>query len=122
MNRVFAARNPFEAHLVQGLLEAKGIEAEVRGEDLFSVRGEVPFEESLASVWVVADHQEEEAEALVAAYIRGESPDVLGALAWRCPSCNEQHEPQFTVCWKCGAERPDAPQEDRAPEPIDEST
>ena len=25
---------------------------------------------------------------------------------WLCPGCGEEHESQFTVCWKCGRERP----------------
>ncbi len=26
---------------------------------------------------------------------------------WHCPRCGEALEPQFEVCWRCGAERPE---------------
>ncbi|MBI5094143.1 MAG: DUF2007 domain-containing protein [Candidatus Hydrogenedentes bacterium] len=110
MKKVFAAQHPFEAHLVRGLLEGQGIEAEVRGEDLFSVRGEVPItQDTLPSVWVLADSQVEQAMDLVTAYLSKEAPADTEATEWRCPDCGEQIEPQFTVCWKCGTERPEDP-------------
>ena len=50
--KVFVARNPTEAHLVRGMLEAAGIEAEVRGESLWGTRGETPLDDdTLPSVW-----------------------------------------------------------------------
>jgi len=107
MNKVFAAQHPLEAHFIEGLLEAQGIEAEVHGEDLYCARGDVPLTpETLPSVWVLADSQVEEAMDLITAYNRREGPADTGATAWRCPHCGEQIEPQFTACWKCGADRP----------------
>lgn len=107
MKRVYVARHPLEAHLVKGLLDAEGIEAFVRGEDLFGARGEVPVtSETCPSVWIVDDDLFEKAEEFVLAYSRGQVPARAKSRSWRCPRCDELLEPQFTECWQCGATRP----------------
>jgi hypothetical protein len=68
MKQVFVARNPTEAHLVRGLLESRGIRAEVRGEALWGTRGETPLTaETLPTVWV-DDLQAPEATRIVKEY------------------------------------------------------
>ena len=57
MKQVFVARDPTEAHLVKGLLESRGVRAEVRGEALWGTRGETPLTaETLPTVWVDDAH------------------------------------------------------------------
>jgi hypothetical protein len=69
MKQVFVARNPTEAHLVKGMLEANGIRAEVRGEDLWGTRGETPLTpDTQPTVWVLDDRQAPEAARVVAEY------------------------------------------------------
>jgi hypothetical protein len=69
MKQVFVARNPVEAHLVKGMLEARGIRAEVRGEALWGTRGETPLAtDTLPSVWVFDDLQVPEATRVLAEY------------------------------------------------------
>jgi hypothetical protein len=69
MKQVFVARNPAEAHLVKGLLESRGIRAEVQGEALFGTRGETPLTpDTLPSVWILDDHQAAEAAGIVEEY------------------------------------------------------
>ena len=69
VTQVFVAQHPTEAHLVQGLLEANGIVAEVHGESLFSARGEAPATpDTLPSVWVLDDDQAERARVVLAEY------------------------------------------------------
>ena len=68
MKQVFVARNPPEAHLVKGLLESRGIRAEVRGEALWGTRGEVPLTpDTLPTVWV-DDPRAPEAARIVEEY------------------------------------------------------
>jgi hypothetical protein len=105
VKQVFVAQHPTEAHLVQGVLEANGIAAEVHGESLFGARGEAPVtSDTLPSVWVLDDSQASSARAVLAAYESREDPGA--GVSWGCPGCGEQIEPQFTGCWRCGADRP----------------
>ena len=109
MKQVFVAQHPTEAHLVRGLLEANGIQAEVQGESLFSVRGEAPATpDTLPSVWVSDDGEATRALAVLADYGRQEGTAPNQGMAWTCPACGERIEPQFTECWHCGAGRPGA--------------
>jgi hypothetical protein len=69
MKQVFVARNPAEAHLVKGLLESRGIQAEVRGEALWGTRGEAPLTpDTQPTVWVLDDLQVPEAARIVKEY------------------------------------------------------
>ncbi len=105
MIQVFIAQHPFEAHFVKGLLEANGIEAEVRGEALFGALGELPITlDSLPSVWIVDDGQQRKALAVIATF-EGGDPSA-GSEPWTCSGCGERLDAQFTACWRCGADRP----------------
>ena len=107
MLKVFVARNPVEAHLAIGLLEAEGIAAEIRGEALFNtLQGGAAMASTLPTVWIVKDGQLQEAQTLLARFSAG-APLPGAALApWLCVDCGELHEPQFTQCWNCGSAKP----------------
>jgi len=69
MKQVFVARDPVEAHLVKGMLEARGIGVEIRGEALWGTRGETPLAaDTLPSVWVLDDLQVPEAVRIIKEY------------------------------------------------------
>lgn len=106
MKKVFVARHPAEAHLVRGMLEANGIAVLVRGEDLFSVRGEVPVTpDTLPTVWVLDEADASRAMSVLAdAAARWTAASLEPA--WTCAACKEQIEALFTECWRCGATRP----------------
>lgn len=106
MKQVYSAEHPTEAHLVKGILEAAGIEALVKGEVLFSARGEVPITpETAPSVWIVEKSRYEQARRIVKKYELAKSGKLAACDTWSCPSCGEVHEGQFTHCWKCGVAR-----------------
>jgi hypothetical protein len=103
VQQVFVAQHPTEAHFIRGLLEAAGIHALVRGESLFSVRGETPATvDTLPSVWVGDDEADRAREVIDQR--RGAATDDADG-PWTCPQCGEQVEAQFTECWRCGASR-----------------
>lgn len=103
MKKVYAARNPADAHLLKGLLEGEGVQAEVLGEFLYGVRGEVPVtQDTCPSVWV-ADEEYDRAMELVESLHEGDLP--FEAKAWRC-RCGEESDGRFTECWNCGKARP----------------
>jgi hypothetical protein len=107
MQRVYSSPSPAEAHLVQGYLEQAGLKAIVQGGELGGLLGLTATTETYASVWV-PDEELAQAEELVEAFLsddQGENePEAEGAF-WRCASCGEELEPQFTDCWNCGATR-----------------
>ena len=101
MKQVHAARHAIEAHLIHDFLLSHGISAEVRGEFLTSGWGELPVD--VCSVWVTDDAQFEAANDLLVAFLSGNFARKFGGESWRCPSCGERLEGQFTQCWNCGA-------------------
>ena len=106
MKKVYIAKNFADAHLLKGLLEGENIEAEVRGEFLYGVRGEVPITpDTCPSVWVMDDADYDRAMGLVSTFREGPPPNAIEGEAWRC-SCGEENESQFTECWSCGKARP----------------
>ena len=106
MRQIYSAEHPTEAHIVKGILESGGIEAVVRGDILFSARGEIPLTpETAPSVWILEDSRYEEALRVVRRYEQANSGKLSSGEKWLCSSCREKLEGQFTHCWKCGAPR-----------------
>jgi len=98
MKRVFSSYNNVLAHHFRNLLEAEGIETEVRNQMLSSAMGELPPVECQAEVWVI--HDADEARAI--GVLRRPAPTGPD---WACDGCGERSGPQFTQCWKCGVGR-----------------
>ena len=98
MKRVFSSHNAVLVHHSRNLLEAEGIETEVRNQMLSSAMGELPPAECQAEVWVLNDA--DEARAL--GVLRRPAPSGPD---WNCEACGEKSGPQFTQCWKCGTLR-----------------
>jgi hypothetical protein len=99
LKRVFSSFNRVAAHHAKNLLVTEGIDAEVRNEFLSSAMGELPPAECQAEVWVLND--EDAARAF--GVLRRPAPSGPD---WNCSACGEASGPQFTQCWKCGADRP----------------
>jgi hypothetical protein len=102
MRRVFSSFDLVLAHHSRNLLEAAGIETEVRNQMLSSAMGEIPPAECQAEVWVLND----EDEGRAAGVLRGPAPSGPG---WECENCGEALGAQFTQCWRCGTLRTIAP-------------
>jgi hypothetical protein len=105
MKPIYVAANPLDAELVRSFLESRGIAATVRGDALFSLRGQVPMTvETLPTVWT-HDAETDRARTLVEAYQRDDASLRDGARSWRCPRCAEWLQPQFASCWRCNTMR-----------------
>ena len=98
MQRVYSSFNLAAVHHAKNVLQAEGIRAAVRNEHLSSAMGELPPAECQIELWVLRDEDKSRAEALLR-----DGPQKRGA-PWRCAACGETSEPQFTQCWKCGAD------------------
>lgn len=106
MPSVYQGQHLPDVHLVCALLQAEGIAAEVRGQELGTAIGlgsAVPG--ILPEVWVAGPAEAERAKPIVGRYTKGGGDEAAGS-AWECPTCHEVHEPPFHACWKCGAPRP----------------
>lgn len=102
MIRVWRAFNVVEASHLRNALEAAGIPAILRNENLIRVAGEVPFDQTWPEVWILDHAQAAEAGALLQELQRPRY-----APGWVCAQCRESIEGQFTACWNCRTERPD---------------
>lgn len=103
LKRAYIAADPVDAHMVRGMLEALGIAAVVKGDIAWSARGETPpMDDTAPQVWV----DEADMTAAREAIERRERGDAGSGRGWRCASCGERLESQFTQCWNCGAARP----------------
>jgi len=104
MIRLYTAADPLQAHILRGALETAGIAAEVRGDYLFSTRGESPVTPDTApAVWILNEADLEAAREIVAR-MDAKTPDSTGE-TWQC-RCGEAIEAAFDQCWSCGAPRP----------------
>ena len=65
MRLIHVAKNPPEAHLVKSVLEANGIEAVIRNEELFGALGGLPGVPIDPEVWIIDESREAEARRLL---------------------------------------------------------
>jgi hypothetical protein len=86
------------------LLESAGIACRLHNRYLQGAMGDIPADQCGPEIWIEHEHQ-----LATAAIIIDDKPARPAArLAnWRCASCGESLEPQFTVCWQCGSNRLD---------------
>ncbi|MGH8691506.1 MAG: DUF2007 domain-containing protein [Burkholderiales bacterium] len=98
MKRVFSSYNQTAVYHARNLLAGAGLEVLVRNAALSSAMGELPPAECQAELWVLNDSDVSQAEEIL-------SSKPTSGPAWTCAGCGESLGPQFTQCWRCGAER-----------------
>ena len=103
MKKVYTTCSLGEAYCVKALLDAGGVESIVRNESLMQAQATA---DGHPSVWILDHGQLDAAESIVSGYTGGEVSSCDKGSPWRCPGCGEEHGPQFTSCWQCGADRP----------------
>ena len=102
MKCLFETADRTLAQLMRSALEAEGVAVLVQGEHLTSLQGETPAGASAQyRVLLTDDEQWPKAERLVAEWVAARSETHTES--WTCASCGERHEPQFELCWNCGA-------------------
>ena len=97
--KVYSSPNVAMVGHLKNVLEIHGIVCEVRGEYR---DGELP-PESGPELWVRDESQLEQAKQIIAESLESNENE---SWAWKCPSCGEEVEGQFTECWSCGTSRP----------------
>lgn len=101
--KIFIANNPTEAHIVSELLNQHKIHVEVRGEGMFSLRGELPMTEDTAPyIWLFEQDKAIVAQKIVEEYRHS----THNTEVWLCDGCQNENEGQFAICWSCGKSAP----------------
>lgn len=105
MKKIYTTDSLVTVQHLKNLLEQEGIPCLVKNDQMFTLRGEVPFTEVWPQLWVSRDQDLQRAGEIVAEHLKGPAPDLP---QWDCPGCGEKLDGQFTACWHCGGERPGA--------------
>jgi len=100
MKKLCTAANPTEANVIKDFLIDHGIEADIQGEELWALRGELPI--TYPEIFV-PDAQVEKASELVNSFRKNN--DQSNLTPWTCEKCGENIEGQFTDCWNCQSVR-----------------
>jgi len=98
MLRIARAPNIAIASLWADVLRQAGFSASVQRYYLGGVAGEVPPDQCQPEVWIMHDHQEQAAKALL------HELQNLPQRHWLC-ACGETVEGGFEECWRCGLAR-----------------
>ncbi|MFT7521273.1 MAG: hypothetical protein ACI9MC_003424 [Kiritimatiellia bacterium] len=98
--KAYQATGPFDAYLVRDWLQRNGVKAQVRGEALMSIRGDVPIGEAWPTLWVAPEHLK-----MASGLIQEFDGPTLVHPPWKC-TCQEENAPNFGSCWNCGRDRP----------------
>jgi hypothetical protein len=96
MKTVYSAPNLALVSVVQNILDVSGIRCWVKNQFLSAGVGEIPPIECWPQLYV-EDEDFAKAKEVVDEALR-EKEFAL----WRCDSCGEESEGQFSECWKCG--------------------
>lgn len=102
MIRFKRAPNLMMAQHWANLLSTVGIQCEIHNRYMQGALGEIPVDQCGPELWLSDARDEVPAEAVLQRALAGPGPL---ARPWRCATCLEPHEAQFTVCWKCGSVR-----------------
>jgi len=99
MKTVYSAPNISLVSIFQNILEGYGIRCRIKNESLFAGIGEIPPIECWPQLCVEDD------DFLEAKRIVDETLSEKAMTGWKCNSCGEDIEGQFTECWNCGKSR-----------------
>ncbi len=97
---VYSAANIAQVSILKDILEERGIKCWIRNEALSAGIGELPPIETWPQLCVEKDDYSEAKHIVEEALA---AKDI--SIAWKCDSCGEIIEGQFTECWNCGKSR-----------------
>ncbi len=98
MKTVYSAANIALVSIIKNILEGNGIKCWIKNEFLSAGIGEIPPIECWPQL-CVDDESFFEAKRLVEEAL---SSDNAALKPWKCSSCGEDNEGQFSECWNCG--------------------
>ena len=98
MKRVYRAASLLQVAHARNVLITAGIPCELRNQYLAGALGDLPMMETWPQLYV------EDADETYALSVLARSARTPSGPEWICGGCGERLEPQFTSCWRCGAE------------------
>lgn len=101
MKTVYSAPNTTLVSHFKNILEGHGIECWIINEFLAGAAGQLPPIECWPQLCVDDDKFSEASRVIEEVF----SSETDATKAWKCESCNEEIEGQFTECWNCGKSR-----------------
>ena len=102
MKKVYTSIDEIQIGFLQGILEDQKINCLIKNQFLQGGIGEIPAHETWPEIWVTNDRDEQLAKTLIEQALAPEK----WQREWKCPSCGEWIESQFSECWKCNSSRP----------------
>lgn len=99
--KVYSTDDRILIHHLKNLLQSEGIDCFINNDLLYALAGEVPVNEVLPELWLFDSRRLHRAQSIIDNEIR---PVNQGSL-WTCHQCGERHDPQFTSCWNCAADK-----------------
>lgn len=102
MKKLYVSQSLIDVESRKELLDQAEIPCTIKNQRSAMLGGEVPFVEVFPELWVLQDDDFEQAQNLLKDW---EEAPPLDNTAWTCASCGENHQREFTTCWKCSQER-----------------
>jgi hypothetical protein len=96
---VYRAASLLQVAHARNVLITAGIRCEIRNLYLAGAMGDLPMMETWPQLYV------DDADEHYALSVLARAAATPAGPPWICEECNEQLEPQFTCCWRCGRER-----------------
>ena len=103
MKKVYESADGLMVGHIKNLLINDEIQFVIRNEYLANAVGGIPPNECWYEIWVTNERQYDDAKMIIKKAL---SNDEASSPHWLCPGCGEEHESQFSACWKCGREKP----------------
>ena len=103
MKRVFRAASLIEVAHARNVLLTAGIQSELRNQYMAGALGDLPMLETWPQLYV------EDADEGLALKALARAAAAPSGASWTCEGCGESLEPQFTNCWRCGANASNTP-------------
>lgn len=100
MKKVYSNSDRLLIGFLHGVLQDHKINSFCRNEILAGGMGEIPPIECWPELWVIEDREAVAARRIIDAVLAGRQNDE----PWRCETCGEMIEAQFTDCWRCTPE------------------
>ena len=99
MKKIYTILDNILINQLKYILESDGIRCVIKNELLAPLAGLLPSTEVWPELWILNDAKEAEAmKILKDTLAKGEPKNN----PWKCPSCGEKIEGQFSECWWCG--------------------